>query len=161
MTLFDDFIRLILPVTCPACGKVLVKNERGICLSCNYTLPRTNFQYDQNNPVSRIFWGRIRIENATAFYFFNKGSKFRRLVHELKYNNRKDIGLELGRIFGYELSASDEFRQVDIIVPVPLHRKKLKKRGFNQSEYIALGISEALDRPLNISSIFLWGNIFF
>lgn len=153
MILLKDFFKLIFPVTCAACGNVLVKNERVICLSCNYNLPRTNFQYDHNNPVSQIFWGRVRIENATAFYFFNKGSKFRHLVHELKYNNRKDIGIELGRIFGYELSASDGFRQADIIIPVPLHRKKLKKRGFNQSEYIARGISEALDRPLNVSSI--------
>jgi len=153
MILLNDFFKLIFPVTCAACGKVLVKNERVICVSCNYTLPRTNFHYDHNNPVSQIFWGRIRIENATAFYFFNKGSKFRHLIHELKYNNRKDIGLELGRILGYEISAVEGFNQVDIVVPVPLHRKKLKKRGFNQSEFIARGISEALGKPLDVLSI--------
>jgi competence protein ComFC len=153
MILLNDFFKLIFPVTCAACGKVLIKNERVICVSCNYTLPRTNFHYDQNNPVSQIFWGRIRIENATAFYFFNKGSKFRHLLHELKYNNRKDIGLELGRIFGYELSPVEGFSQVDMVIPVPLHRKKLKKRGFNQSEYIARGISEALNKPLDVLSI--------
>ena len=153
MRLINDFFKLIFPVTCAACSKVLVKNERVICLSCNYTLPRTNFHIDHNNPVSQIFWGRIRIENATAFYFFNKGSKFRHLVHELKYNNRKDIGTELGKIFGYEISAAEGFRQIDIVMPVPLHKKKLKKRGFNQSESIARGISEALCKPLDISSV--------
>ncbi len=153
MGLLNDFFKLIFPLTCAACGKVLVKNERVICLSCNYNLPRTNFHYDCNNPVSRIFWGRIRIENATAFYFFNKGSSFRHLVHELKYNNRKDIGMELGRIFGYEISGVEGFSQVDMVIPVPLHMKKLKKRGFNQSEFIARGISEALCKPLDVCSV--------
>jgi ComF family protein len=153
MGAINDFFRLIFPVTCAACGEVLMKNERVICLSCNYHLPRTNFHFDEYNPVASIFWGRVRIENATAFYFFNKGSKFRHLVHELKYNGRKDIGLELGRIFGHEIITSEGFSHVDMIVPVPLHRKKQKKRGFNQSECIASGISEAIGKPLDTSSI--------
>lgn len=152
MKAINDFIRLIFPVTCAACGEVLVNNERIICMSCNYTLPRTNFHYDQNNPVARIFWGRIRIENATALYYFNKGSRFRHLIHELKYNGRKDIGIELGRIFGYELKVVEEFHKLDLVIPVPLHRKKQKRRGFNQSEYIARGISEALCKPLDVIS---------
>jgi len=152
MGAIKDFIRLIFPVTCAACSEVLVNNERVICMSCNYTLPRTNFHYDQNNPVARIFWGRVRIENATAFYYFNKGSRFRHLVHELKYNGRKDIGIELGRIFGYELKVIEEFHKIDLVIPVPLHRKKQKRRGFNQSEYIARGISEALCKPLDVKS---------
>jgi ComF family protein len=153
MVITDDILKLIFPPTCAACGGILVKNERVICLQCNYDLPRTDFHLEQDNPVAQIFWGRVRIENATAFYFFNKGSRFRHLVHELKYNGRKDIGLELGRIFGYEIGKKDEYRQTDLIVPVPLHRKKQKKRGFNQSECIAHGISQALGRPLDINSI--------
>jgi len=153
MELLNDFLRLIFPLTCAACGNVLMKNERIICLSCNYHLPRTNFHFDQNNPVAVIFWGRVRIENATAFYFFNKASKFRHLIHELKYKGRKDIGIELGRIFGYEMIASEVFRCIDLVIPVPLHKKKQRKRGFNQSECIAYGIAEAIKKPLNASSV--------
>jgi ComF family protein len=153
MGIIKDFFRLIFPVTCAACGEALVKNERVICISCNYALPRTNFHLDQNNVIARIFWGRIRIENATAFYFFNKGSSFRHLVHELKYNGREDVGLELGRIFGSEIIESERFRLIDIVIPVPLHRKKQKKRGFNQSECIARGVSEALNKPLDVISV--------
>jgi len=153
MEVIDDFFRLLFPVTCASCGGILVKNERVICLLCNYDLPRTNFHLDKDNPIAQIFWGRVRVENATAFYFFNKGSRFRHLIHELKYNGRRNIGQELGRIFGYEIGKSDRYRQIDLVIPVPLHKKKQKKRGFNQSEYIARGISEALSKPLDITSI--------
>ncbi len=152
MEIFNDFINLIFPVHCAACGEMLMKNERIICSRCIYHLPRTDFHLDQDNPVARIFWGRIRIEQATAYYFFNKGSKFRRLVHELKYLGRQDIGVELGRAFGSELMKSG-FRNVDVVVPVPLHKKKLRKRGFNQSECIARGIAEAMSKPIDTLSV--------
>lgn len=153
MKILNDFFNLIFPVSCSACGNVLMNNERIICISCNYNLPRTNFHIEPDNPVAVIFWGRIRIEHATAFYFFNKASRYRHLIHELKYKGRKDIGLELGRIFGYEMTASPVFRQIDLVIPVPLHNKKLKRRGFNQSECIARGISEAMKKPLDTSSV--------
>lgn len=153
MKILNDFFNLIFPVTCAACGNVLINKERIICLSCNYNLPRTNFHLEPDNPVAVIFWGRVRIEHATAFYFFNKASKFRHLIHELKYKGRKDIGIELGRIFGYEMIKSPGFRLIDLVLPVPLHKKKLRKRGFNQSECIARGISEAMNKPLDTSSV--------
>ena len=153
MKILNDFFNLIFPVTCVACGNVLLNNERVICLSCNYNLPRTNFHLEPDNPVAVIFWGRVRIEHATAFYFFNKASKFRHLIHELKYKGRKDIGIELGKIFGYEMINSPGFRLIDLVLPVPLHKKKLRKRGFNQSECIARGISEAMNKPLDTSSV--------
>jgi ComF family protein len=152
MGIFNDFINLIFPVHCAACGKILMKNERIICSECIYHLPRTDFHLDCDNPVARVFWGRIRIEQATAYYFFNKGSRFRRLVHELKYLGRQDIGSELGRAFGSELMESG-FRDVDVVIPVPLHKKKHRKRGFNQSECIARGIAEAMSKPVHTSSI--------
>lgn len=152
MEIFNDFINLIFPVRCAACGGILMKNERIICSGCIYHLPRTDFHSDPDNPVARIFWGRIRIEQATAYYFFNKGSKFRRLVHELKYSGRQDIGAEFGRAFGSELMESG-FRNVDVVVPVPLHKKKMRKRGFNQSECIARGIAEAMSKQVNTSSV--------
>lgn len=150
--LFNDFLNLTFPVNCAACGEILMKNERIICSDCIYHLPRTDYHFDQENPVAKIFWGRIRIEQATAYYFFSKGSRFRRLIHELKYLGREDIGEELGRVFGYDLLKTG-FRDIDLVVPVPLHKKKKRKRGFNQSEYIAKGIAEAMGKPINISSV--------
>jgi ComF family protein len=153
MKILNDLLNLLFPITCAACGNVLMKNERVICLTCNYYLPRTNFHLEPDNPVAVIFWGRVRIENATAFYYFNKASRYRHLIHELKYRGRKDIGLELGRIFGYEMMVSPGFRLIDLVLPVPLHKKKLIKRGFNQSECIARGISEAMNKPLDTLSV--------
>ena len=153
MKILNDLLNLLFPVTCAACGNVLMNNERVMCLSCNYYLPRTNFHLERDNPVAVIFWGRVRIENATAFYYFNKASRYRHLIHELKYRGRKDIGLELGRIFGYEMMVSPGFRLIDLVLPVPLHKKKLIKRGFNQSECIARGISEAMNKPLDTLSV--------
>jgi len=153
MKILNDLLNLLFPITCAACGNVLMKNERVICLTCNYYLPRTNFHLERDNPVAVIFWGRVRIENATAFYYFNKASRYRHLIHELKYRGRKDIGLELGRIFGYEMMVSPGFRLIDLVLPVPLHKKKLIKRGFNQSECIARGISEAMNKPLDTLSV--------
>jgi len=146
MELLNDFLNLIFPVHCAACGEILMKNERIICSECIYHLPRTDYHLDQDNPVARIFWGRIRIEQATAYYFFNKGSRFRRLIHELKYLGRQDIGVELGRAFGYDLMKSG-FRDIDLIVPVPLHVKRKRERGYNQAELLARSLARGMAIP--------------
>ncbi len=151
--IISDFFSLIFPQVCPACGNNLYKQENSICTKCLYELPRTNFHLCKDNEVARLFWGRVKLEAATSFYFYYKGSKFRNIIHQLKYKGQKDIGLYLGRLFGSELKHSD-FTGVDIIHPVPLHYKKLKRRGYNQSEYIALGISERLEKPVITNAVY-------
>ncbi len=141
-----DFFNLFVPVVCPACEKVLVNNERIICTGCMYELPRTRYQSYSENPVALLFWGRVHIENATALFQYQKGSRFQRLIHELKYNGRQDIGREMGRMLGVELTGSP-FATADIILPVPLHRKKYRKRGYNQCDPLAQGLSESLGIP--------------
>ncbi|KPL15173.1 MAG: hypothetical protein AMS26_08320 [Bacteroides sp. SM23_62] len=138
-----DFFNLLVPVFCPACGKVLVNNERIICTGCIYELPRTRYLSYTENPVARLFWGRVCVENATALFQYQKGSRFQRLIHELKYNGRQDIGREMGRMLGVELDGSP-FASADIILPVPLHKKKYRQRGYNQCDPIAQGLSESL-----------------
>ncbi|KPK87827.1 MAG: amidophosphoribosyltransferase [Bacteroides sp. SM23_62_1] len=152
MEWLHDFINLIFPANCAACGNILMRNERIICSECIYHLPKTDFHLIHDNPVARIFWGRIMIEQATAYYFFNKGSRFRRLIHELKYQGRQDIGYELGRAFGHDLLNSG-FRDIDMVIPIPLHRNKLRRRGYNQSESIAGGIAESMDKPVSTTSV--------
>ncbi len=128
-----------------ACGNVLFNQENVICTKCLFHLPRTNFCFFQENPVFEIFKGRIDIFSATSFLFFNKGGKVQKLMHNLKYRGKKDVGIFLGTLLGRNLVKSPLFNTVDIVVPVPLHPLKRKKRGYNQSALIARGISDVLN----------------
>lgn len=150
--LFEDFINLFYPLICPVCGTQLVHGEKLICTPCLLHMPRSNYHRYEDNPVAQAFWGRVKVENATAYYLFEKGSNYQKLIHQLKYKGRKNIGLELGKMFG-EILRETEFQQIDLLVPVPLHFKKLKKRGFNQSELITQGISEAMEKEVNTKTL--------
>ena len=146
-SLAEDFLSLWFPNLCASCSAKLYQNEKVICSRCLYALPKTNFHKDKENPVASLFWGRVKIEYATAFYYFNKGSRFRKLIHKLKYEGHHEIGYELGLHFGTSLKNSC-FGDATCIVPVPLHPSKERKRGYNQSEMIAKGMSEAMALPV-------------
>lgn len=148
----QGFINIVYPHYCAACGSVLYNNETVLCLNCFADLPRTQFHQHPDNEVARIFWGRIPVANATAFMFFTGNSRYRQVLHELKYHGQQQVGLELGRMFGLELK-NTPFDTADVIIPVPLHPAKLKKRGYNQSELIAKGISESLQIPLETKTV--------
>jgi len=141
---FSDFFNLFYPSVCAACGERLVTQENVICTHCLVDIPRTNFYDQADNPVSQLFWGRAKIENATALFRFHKGSRFQHLLHLLKYKGRKDVGIELGRQLGFELKKSELYKSVEIVIPVPLHPKREKKRGYNQAECISIGIAESM-----------------
>ncbi|HKJ78047.1 MAG TPA: ComF family protein [Prolixibacteraceae bacterium] len=145
---FNDLLELFFPSLCIACGNRLVSQEKYLCLSCWADLPVTNFHLEAENKVAQIFWGRVQIENATAWFHFRKGSNYQQIIHFIKYKGIKELGLECGKRLGSCLAVSEGFKNIDAIVPVPLHPKKHKKRGFNQSEWIAKGISEMLEKPL-------------
>lgn len=147
--LWDDLVSLLFPRVCYSCGNQLVRNEKLICTECYVLIPRTNYHLETDNPVARIFWGRCRIEKAAAFSFYNRDSRIRHLIHNLKYKGIKEIGFELGKIYGFDLVNSDFTRDIDIIIPVPLHPSKERIRGFNQSYLISLGISEATGIPVD------------
>jgi len=141
--LLDDFLSLLFPRLCYACGNHLLRNENLICTECHVLIPRTNYHLEEDNPVARLFWGRCKIEKAAAFSFYNRDSRIRRLIHNLKYRGIKDIGYELGKIYGLDLANSGFTRDIDLIIPVPLHPSKEHVRGFNQSFLICEGISAA------------------
>jgi len=147
-----DFFNLFFPDLCIVCNTHLVRQEDLICSKCLYNLPKTNYHLEVNNPVSRLFWGRTKVEFATAFFRFNKGSQYQEMMHKFKYNGNKEIGYVLGKSFGNQLINSD-FSSVDLIIPVPLHKSKLHKRGYNQSEWISMGLSEAMQKPLDVKSV--------
>jgi ComF family protein len=151
--LWDDFISLLFPRLCYACGNHLMRNERLICTECYVVIPRTNYHNLEDNPVAQLFWGRCRIEKAAAFSYYNKGSRIRTLIHNLKYRGIREIGYELGRIYGLSLKAAGYTKDIDLIMPVPLHPEKMRLRGFNQSETISDGIADVVSLPVDIKSL--------
>jgi ComF family protein len=139
---FHDFVALIFPRLCTGCGRSLVKGEHFVCLHCLVGMPRTYFHLVSGNPLEQIFWGRFKIEKATSWFFYQKGSSYQQMMHHLKYKGMRGIGVEMGRNFAAELNEVNYFGDIDLIVPVPLHPRKEKKRGYNQSLAIAEGLSE-------------------
>lgn len=150
---WDDVISLLFPRLCYACGNHLLRNEYLICTECYVVIPRTGFHKVENNPVAQLFWGRCLIEKAAAFSYYNKGSRIRRLIHNLKYNGVKEIGHELGKIYGLTLKTSGFTDDIDLVIPVPLHPSRKRSRGFNQSEAISMGISEVTKLPVDVNSL--------
>ena len=151
--LWDDFFSLLFPRLCYACGNQLMRNESLICTECFVVIPRTNYHFVEDNPVAQLFWGRCLIEKAAAFSYYNKGSRIRKLIHNLKYNGIREIGYDLGRLYGLSLKTSGFINDIDIIIPVPLHPMKKRIRGFNQSETISMGIADATYLPVDIKSL--------
>jgi ComF family protein len=144
---------MIFPKVCCACGKSLFRNEDCICTYCHYHLPKTNFHLASDNPIAKLFWGRANIHSASSLYLFNKGSKVQHLIHQLKYRGKKEIGISLGKYYGRELKNAPLFSSANIVIPVPLHKKKLKKRGYNQSDTFAQGLSESLEIENGTSAV--------
>jgi ComF family protein len=131
-----------------------MRNENIICTACYVIIPRTGYHTVADNPVAQLFWGRCFLEKAAAFSFYNKGSRIRNLIHNLKYKGIREIGYELGKIYGLSLKSSGFTDDIDIIIPVPLHPEKIHARGFNQSEIISSGISEVTGVPVNTGSLY-------
>lgn len=139
----EAFLSLFYPRICAACTHSLFSHEKVICMHCERHLPKTGFEEWSENPIEKIFWGRVYIAAASALYFYGKGEKVQKLMHGLKYRGRKDIGLWLGKQLGLSLLKGGRIKQIDYIVPIPLHPRKEYQRGFNQSTLIGQGIAEA------------------
>jgi len=150
---WDDFISLLFPRLCYGCGDHLLRNESLICTDCFVRIPRTGYHTQPENPVAQLFWGRCLIEKAAAFSYYNKGSRIRRLIHNLKYKSIQELGPEMGKIYGRSLKDSGFTDDIDLIIPVPLHKSKKRVRGFNQSELICEGLSEATGIPVDLISL--------
>ena len=142
-----DLLLLFYPAVCLVCGKRISNPYTVLCLKCELQMPKTGFPDDEDNPVSRIFWGRVCVRAGISLFRFEKGSACQVLLHELKYRGNAKAGIYLGRLLGQELTGR-VFSDCDMIIPVPLHRKKLKQRGYNQSELIAGGVSEITGIPV-------------
>lgn len=144
LQLVKDFISLFYPQVCLCCGEGLAESEEFVCTTCMYKLPRTNFHIQPGNALQKVFDGRADIAMAAAYCHYQKGNTVQDLVHELKYNGKKELGAYLGKWYGHDLKASDMYKPVDVVVPVPLHKRKMRKRGYNQSAWFAKGLAESL-----------------
>ncbi|MBT8318350.1 MAG: ComF family protein [Lutibacter sp.] len=149
MKFLKDIFNIFFPEICLSCKVQLAENEGPICIKCRHDLPLTNFTFEPANLVEKTFYGRIPIEKATAlFYFFKKG-KVQQLMHELKYNKQQQVGTFVGNWLGSEMIESKRFENIDYIIPVPLHKNKLKTRGYNQVTTFGESLSQKLMIPFN------------
>ena len=139
-TYINSFVHLFFPHNCIGCGTDNLNDDDLLCAKCLYELPQTNFFQSKNNPVEKIFYGRLNIEVAASGFYFTKNSLLQKLMIELKYKNNKDVGFYLGKMLGKMLNESERFNNVDALVPLPLNAKKEKKRGYNQAKIICEGI---------------------
>jgi ComF family protein len=137
-------VNLFFPKICHACHNLLSDNEDSICLNCRHDLPVTNFHFDNSDSVKRVLYCRAKIEHATALFRFEKQGHVQQLIHNLKYKDHEHIGFILGNWLGGELKSIEAYRGVDIVIPVPLHKNKLKKRGYNQVAKFGQQIAKAL-----------------
>lgn len=147
----DGFLALIYPETCMNCKDLLNQHEHYLCRPCTTRLPLTGFEHHRDNPVSQTFWGRTQVHYATAIYHYRKEETLQRLIGRLKYHRDPKTGVFLGQLCGKALRKAKDFSHPDFLIPVPLHPRRQRKRGYNQSEMIARGMSELLDIPIETS----------
>lgn len=147
MQILKDLMQLFYPKLCANCENQLSQNENVVCTYCRHDLSLTNFTDYSNNKISQTFYGRIKIEKANSLLFYRKKGSTKNLIHQLKYKGNEDVGMFLGNWLGEILKENNEFSNVDFIVPVPLHSKKLRQRGYNQVSKFGASLSKHLNIP--------------
>ena len=152
----SDIIGLLFPELCNGCGTHLYYGEKDICITCLRDLPYTDFHLYADNPVAKQLWSRLPDTNAMAMLYFKKGTKVQNLMHSLKYKGQTKLGVTLGHMIGEKLKESNDYKDIDLIIPVPLHLSKERSRGYNQSKCIANGLAEHLE--IEVSSTHLLKN---
>ncbi|ASB48843.1 ComF family protein [Alkalitalea saponilacus] len=144
---YEGVLSIFYPQLCFACNRNLNHAEEFLCKKCIVHLPRTQFENQIDNPVAQMFWGRVSIAFASSLFYYRKGEVIQEIIHRLKYRRNLHAGLFLGRLAARMVKESNLFPFPDLIVPVPLHKRKMRMRGYNQSELLARGMSEVLGAP--------------
>ncbi len=152
-TFLADFVSLFYPNLCLGCEGLLPKGSNYLCPKCHYNLPKTNSHKLEVPPFREKFDGVIELRHILVYADFFKGGLIQKVLHHLKYGNQPGIGEMLGRRYGRELFECGFSDVFDAIVPVPLHPKRLKERGYNQSEHFGLGLSQALNLSINLDTL--------
>ena len=151
--IFNDLLHLFFPKLCMLCQTPLVGGEDHICLKCLCDLPRTGHNFLEENPATYLFGGKVPVYHEAAFLHYEKGGHVQQLIHSLKYHDNREIGFRLGRMAGLRYQKAILSDRPDLLLPVPLHPKKRKQRGYNQSEWIARGLNTLLKLPIDTTSL--------
>ncbi|MEO8516840.1 MAG: ComF family protein [Flavobacterium sp.] len=144
--MLKKLLKLFYPKICSGCSEMLLENESAICLSCRHTLPLTNHLLTDENESFKKFYGRIPVEHTSSMLYYHKKGVVQQLIHKLKYKNRQEIGTLLGNWYVEDLKSNEILKTIDYIIPVPLHKKRLKERGYNQVHTFCKSISNGLDK---------------
>jgi len=153
MGFWNDFLSLIYPRSCVCCSKLLLKDEEFICNYCFVNLPKSNFHKEPDSELDRVFEGRFPLKKAGSYLIFEKSGKVQKILHSIKYQRNQELAVKIGQWYGDLLKENESIAKSDIIIPVPLHYKKLKERGFNQSEAFANGLSQSLNIPVSVNNL--------
>lgn len=144
---FRDLLHVLLPNQCLGCDSVLFAHESILCTDCLYHLPLTDFHTDLENETAKQLWGKLNFEVAMSMLYLSKASRTEKLVHRLKYESKPQIGHFLGNMYGKIIHDIVEQQGIDMIVAVPIHKRKFRQRGYNQAFQFAIGLSEMLGLP--------------
>ncbi|MES2430566.1 MAG: phosphoribosyltransferase family protein [Bacteroidota bacterium] len=147
-TAFANTLHLFYSHVCVGCGSDLIYKDNLLCIKCINDLPHTNFAMHANNPIEKIFWGRLPLVAAHSEFYFSKSSLIQHLVHLLKYDGNKEIGVYLGELMGRSLLETNRFSHIDALIPLPLFPEKERKRGYNQAAVICDGMSNTMNIPV-------------
>jgi len=153
-TLFSNLASLIYPELCVICREPLIENEKYFCFSCFLKLPKTNYHFISDNQAIDRFAGKVSLEKASSYFYYNKEGVAQKLIAEIKYKGNRNLGEWIGAYIANDMISSNFFQNIDYLVPVPLHKSKEKKRGFNQAEKIAKGIAKVTKISLETSNVF-------
>lgn len=150
----DGLSHLFFPHNCRCCAYPLSKHTQYICFRCKHELPFTGFEKQIENPVEKMFYGRLSIEEASSCLFFHSRSITQKLIHQIKYHHQPELAIELGMIMGSKMQQSNRFKNIDAIIPLPLSNVRQRQRGYNQAEKLANGLSDLIQKPV-------WNDIVF
>lgn len=151
MKWIKDLFDFVFPRHCIVCGDILSSGEVDICINCLVSLPQVDLR--QRGEIEKLFWGIVDIERAASYMYYRKGSPYNRVIHYLKYKERKGVGVRMAQAAAKELLPTGFFDGIELIVPLPLSKKKLRKRGYNQCNYIAQGISDVTGIVIEKSAV--------
>ena len=148
MSPLSALYQTIFPATCAVCGKVLVGDERQLCIDCIASLGMMRESSISDNAAERRLAGRLPLQGAMSLCRFQPDGEVQKVVHAMKFHGNSELCLMMGRQMGLELLHSGRFDDVDVLVPVPLHWLRSLRRGYNQSELLCRGIAAVMSRPI-------------